>query len=130
MCVCTIHQNVTLLLKSAEIEESYKDLISMMVCNSNNKDYRLQRCANCPGDDVVADYLEKKFHDTTEDITFAQWITTDRTEMIHPTLSVNEYVKLLMTKQIKLLPHSLIAKQQSSFLKERKQTLEDGTFNA
>ena len=75
----------------------------------------------------MADYLEKKFDDTTEDITFAQWITTDRTEMIRPILSVNEYLKLLMTKQIKLLPHSFIAKQQSSFLKKRKQTLEDGT---
>ena len=59
VCVCTIHQNVILLLKSAEIAERYTDFISMMVCDSNNKDCMLQRSANCPKDNVVADYLEK-----------------------------------------------------------------------
>jgi len=122
VCVCTIHQNVILLLKSVHIEETYQDLISMMVCDQNNKDCMLQRCPNCPGESVVFKFLRSKF-----DLTFVQWITTDRTEMIHQTLSLFEYLKLLMVKLIKLLPHSFIAKQQSNFLKHRKESLEDGT---
>ena len=112
------------MLKSAQIEEIYQDLISMMVCNSSDKNCMLQRCEDCPGDGIVLEYLESKFEDRAEYITFAQWITTDRTEMIHQTLTVSEYIKMLVIKLTKLLSHSFIAKQQSNFLKQRKQSLE------
>ena len=79
------------------------------------------------GDDVVANFLEGKCEDTCEEITFAQWITTDRTEMINQTLPFNEYLKLLMTKLIKLLSHSFIAKQQSIFFFNHKQFSENET---
>ena len=52
VCVCTIHQNVILLLHAAQIEESYKDLLKMAVCDDHNKDCMLQRCS-CPGFDNV-----------------------------------------------------------------------------
>ena len=48
-CVCTIHQNAILMLKSAQIEDSYQDLISMMVCDPDNKECMLQQCTDCPG---------------------------------------------------------------------------------
>ena len=44
VCVCTIHQNVILLLQAAQVEESHKDLIKLMVCNEVNKDCMLGRC--------------------------------------------------------------------------------------
>ena len=47
------------MLKSAQIEESYQDLISIMICDINNKDCMLQQCENCPGDDLVAKFLER-----------------------------------------------------------------------
>ena len=93
--------------------------ITKTACHSN------VHCANRPGDDEVADILEKKFDHTSKDITFAQWITTDRTERICQALPVNEYLKSLMPKQIKLLPQSFIAKQRFSFLKECKQIWKD-----
>ena len=49
VCVCTIHQNVILLLLAAQIEESNKDLLKMAVCDDHNKDCMLQRCSLCPG---------------------------------------------------------------------------------
>ena len=96
VCVCTIHQNVILMLKAAQIEDTYQELISMMVCDPNNKECMLQRCADCPGDEAVAEYFEEKFDNTHDDITLAQWVTTDRTEMIHQTLPVNEYLKVFL----------------------------------
>ena len=70
------------MLKSAQIEKNYQDLISVMVCDANNKDFMLQQCESCPRDDLVANFLEGKFEDICKEITFAQWIITDRTEMI------------------------------------------------
>ena len=46
--------------------------------------------------------------------------------MIKQTLPVNEFLILLVTKLMKLLPHSFITKQQSNFFKECKQLQEDG----
>ena len=47
--------------------------------------------------------------------------------MINQTLLVNEFLKLLMTKLMKLLPYSFIAKQQSIFFRNHKQFLKNGT---
>ena len=47
--------------------------------------------------------------------------------MIYQTFPVNEYLKLLMTKLMKLFPHSFIAKQQSNSFRNHKQFLETGT---
>ena len=44
----TIHQNFVLMLKSAQIEERYQDLIPIIACEINNKDCMLQQCENCP----------------------------------------------------------------------------------
>ena len=60
------------MLKAAQIEDSYQELISMMVCDPNNKECMLQRFADCPGDEAVAEYLEEKFDNTHDDITFAR----------------------------------------------------------
>ena len=89
----------------------------MIVCDINNKDCMLQQCENCPRDDLVTNFLEGKLEDISEEITFAPWVTTNRTEMItgNQTLPVNEYLKLPMTKLMKLLSNSFIAKQQSNF---------------
>lgn len=75
----------------AQTEESHQDLLSMMVCAISCKYCMLQQCVNCP-DDIVMYYLESQFKDSNEDITFVQWITADRAEMIYPTLLVNDYI--------------------------------------
>ena len=38
----------------------------------------LQLCKNCPGDDLVANFLKGKFEDICEEITFAQWMTEQK----------------------------------------------------
>ena len=58
----------------------------MVVFDINNKNCMLQQCENCPGDNLVANFLEGKFEHIWEKITFGQWITTDRTKMINQTL--------------------------------------------
>ena len=70
VCVCTIHQNVIVLLHAAQIEEFYKDLLKMAVCDDHNKDCMLQRCSLCPGYDNVKTKLLDKFEDLNEEISY------------------------------------------------------------
>ena len=70
--------------------------------------------------------LYAEIYSICEEIAFAWWITTDRTEMINQTLSFNKYLKLLMTKLMKLLSHSFITKK-IKFFRNHKQFLENGT---
>ena len=68
--VCTIHQNVVLTLHAAGTEETYKNLLDLMVCNAENRNCMLQRCPNCPGLEPIKALLCSKFEDLNEDISF------------------------------------------------------------
>lgn len=45
VCVCTIHQNVNLLLLACNIEETSQDLIGYLVCSTYNRDCMLRHCS-------------------------------------------------------------------------------------
>jgi len=77
VCVCTIHQNVVLLIHATQIEESYKDLLSLAFCSTDNRDCMLQHCTECPGFEIVLQLLQSKFKDLDEVIYFKQWVSVD-----------------------------------------------------
>lgn len=124
VCVCCIHQNVKLLLDAAKIEESYKDLIKMLVCNIENSNCMLRHCDNCPANTALIDYLTEKLsedYDLEEEIVISQWVNTDRAEMVKQSISVEDYISLLSRSLEKLIPHSFVAKSQSSAFKRLKE---------
>ena len=82
VCVCTMHQNTILLLHAAHIEETYKELIALAVCDMENKECMLQRYLNCPGFRLVETMLQENFEDLNEEIYFKQWVSVDRTHLI------------------------------------------------
>ena len=45
--VCTIHQNVKLMLSPTDLEKSHHDLIEMMVCGRQSKICMIHQCKNC-----------------------------------------------------------------------------------
>lgn len=59
-------------------------------------------------------FLKSKFEDYNEEDVgeYNQWVSTDQTEMIM--CSVDELIKKPVEKLNKLIPHSYIAKSQSS----------------
>ena len=127
VCVCTIHQNVILLLHAAQLEEAYKELIGMMVCSEDIRDCMLQKCENCPGDAVVQELLESKFEDRDEIIEIKQWVSVDRTDLVTQSLTVNKYISLLIEQLQDLIPHHFISKAQSKYLRQRKTELDQRT---
>lgn len=126
VCVCTIHQNVILLLHAAsQVKESYRDLIAYLVCSTGNRDCMLRHCSNCPPSENLRKYLEEKFedYDPSEEIEYSQWVSTDRTELVKCTVTVDEYINKIVEKLEKLIPHSFIAHAQSNYLSEAKANL-------
>ena len=59
ICVCSIHQNVKLMLSAITSEKSYHELIDMIVCSRGNKQCMVHRCSHCPDDFELTNYLEQ-----------------------------------------------------------------------
>ena len=123
VCVCTIHQNVTLLLDAVNLEKDRRQLIDMVVC----KECMIHRCINCPSRSDSEDYLNEQLlpEFVEETIEFYQWTSTDRSELLRQCLSLNEFILLLVEKLNELTSHSFIAKAQSKYLKHCKENLKD-----
>ena len=128
MCVCTIHQNVKLMVNAfatlAGTDITYKDLMEKLVCSLSDKLCMLHRCPDCPGSDALQDYFENflSSHEILSDdvIQYKQWITTDRTNLQDFSNTLEDFLEKLTEKVDKLATHHFIAKHQSFYLSELK----------
>lgn len=130
VCVCTIHQNVKLMLADipAATKITYHDLIEQFVCSKNNPDCMLHTCDKCPGPSVLQQYLFDKCavqSDCLEMVTYKQWETTDRTTLNTYTKPLDEFIDVLVRKTEKLVCHDYIARQQAEFLRNLKSTMDE-----
>ena len=95
VCVCTIHQNVKLMLLGANIGINYRTLLEKTVCNLEAKDCMLHKCELCPGGKAVEDYLSTIFAETGTDaedsIEFKQWVYSDRENLITIKCSIEDF---------------------------------------
>ena len=55
VCVCTIHQNITLLVNSINIDEDVHSLVDMIVCDRTSKE------CNCSGKEPLKVFLTERF---------------------------------------------------------------------
>lgn len=131
VCVCSIHENVDLMLHSlnklkVSIDQGY--FMNQSLCDEQNRtDFcHLRECMNCCDttffESNLSEMLEEK--DIT-DVTFEQWVTTDRCNIEQKTLQSDEFASLFVKKVDKLVCHDFIKRKQSQFLKNKKQTLEE-----
>jgi len=128
VCVCTIHQNTKLLINALNSKEDYKDMMKLLVCSTENRDCMIRQCSECPSSDILKDHLFNIIgeYDDTE-ITYKQWITTDRSTLAQMTTPVQEFVSVLIDNLEKLTSHSYIAKSQSSYLQQLKDNISANT---
>lgn len=129
VCVCTIHQNVILLLHASQIEGTYKDIMKFLLCDDPMRECMLRHCNECPEKNNLVSHFQSQFadFDGSEPIEFSQWISTDRTHLVKTTSSLHEFIDDLTDRIEKLIPHSFIAKSQSFFLKDLKENLPSHT---
>ncbi|KAK3919950.1 tRNA-2-methylthio-N(6)-dimethylallyladenosine synthase [Frankliniella fusca] len=136
VCVCTIHQNVKLMMHGAKLEggaqdiagvESYKDCFSLMLCESRSDECYFGTCKKCPGVQELQEKLELIFDlNMVETVEYREWVSVDRTNLVTITQEVEEYIELFLTRLQDLAKHDFIARMQAAFLAEQKNTLEDG----
>ena len=137
VCVCTIHQNVKLMILSVKLSDltahndiplsTYHSCLAQMVCNPPQPGCYLGTCDLCPGTTRLRDDLLTALDDNMIDsVVFKQWVSVDRSTLETVTKPADEFVESFCEKLELLLPHSFIATQQASFYKDCKSTLQPG----
>ena len=138
MCVCTIHHNVKLMMVGAKIPDIILDSVALktydhcfahIICNPPSPDCYLSNCSSCPGIDQFREQLMNAMENNLIDmVTYKEWVSVDRSTLETFVKPVEECVECFCDRLETLLPHSFIAKQQSSFQLELKGTLMSGEF--
>jgi hypothetical protein len=85
VCVCTIHQNVKLMIsfaKSYDLTEkgvkSYVNCLAKIICYVPSESCHYGDCEMCPGTDNPIKNINLRFQDNVGNITYRLWVTTDR----------------------------------------------------
>lgn len=151
VCVCIYHQNCKLKLKALGINESLKDIMPALVCDSSSKTCMLGLCAKCPSVDTIATKLKNKVKsktasqglseetEATEDpfeeeidldefylddpIKYKEWTKTDGSDLVSKTCKVRELIDLSAHALKKLVPHHFISVDQAAFLRKYKEEM-------
>jgi hypothetical protein len=129
VCVCTIHQNVKLMVSVLPGGAGdYHDLMKCLVCSTDEKLCMIHRCANCPNSEALRNYLESLFEGSNDNVSdqihYKQWVTVDYTSLQDYTNNIGEFIDILVEKVEKLTCHHYIAKHQSRFLTTHKESLQ------
>ena len=134
VCVCTIHQNVKLMINGMKLHESttrgltnYHTCLAKMMCNPPLPICYLGECDYCPGIEKLKETLVTLLDENLIDsITYKQWTAVDRSTLETMMKSSDEFVDSLCEKLEALRSHSFIATQQSQFYEECKASLKPG----
>ena len=139
ICVCTTHQNAKLMISQCKVKElvegekpikSYKYIMKYVVCETPTEACYFGNCKNIPGFDALKKRIEEAFElNCIENITYKQWIQVEkRTSLETLVKPTEEFINTLFEKFPKLLLHSFLASQQSSYLTHLKQSLKEGEY--
>ena len=139
VCVCTIHQNVKLMMLGGKIADltanedtplkSYDHCLAQIICNPPQPDCYLGTCCSCPGISGLKQCFNSLMDDSLIDsVVYKQWVSVDRSILETISQSADDFVDSLCEKLEILLPHSFIARQQSSFQVQLKAGLQAGEF--
>ena len=96
----------------------------------------IYRCESCPGVNAMKKFIEGKLMKADDDgqvddyddveITFQQWTTSDRAELISCTFPLDEFIEQLCEQLDEINSHSFIARSQSQHLNKLKENLKCG----
>ena len=119
-----VHINKLLLVP---LNVTYQELFPFIVCDINNKECMVHRCPNSPESNILLqEFLFNTIGDFDDDnvIGFSHCTTTDRSNLIHHTETVNEYVNIVIKQLHILTVHSYILKCQSRHLQMLKSEID------
>ena len=85
VCVCTIHQNVKLILNALNDKAKYEypRFLAIMACNPGHPECFLGQCGFCPGTDTIKQGLIYELEEKgLETVTYKQWTSADQCDLI------------------------------------------------
>lgn len=138
VCVCTIHQNMKLMIAGSGLSsltqeeqfhlQDYNSCLSAITCNRSTTSCFFNECSECEElFDSFVEYFKSIFHiGMIDDISYKRWISTDRTTLECITKPVEEFIDEFCNNLNTLKRHDFIAKQQSKFCTEKKESLNVG----
>lgn len=136
VCVCCAHENVKLMLAGCKLQNltrndelplrTYKDCLARITCNPPLPECFFFRCDACPGIAHLLEQISNMFAmNGIDEIVYKLWTTTDRTTLMTVCNTVEEFLETFESKVKLLLPHSFVAIQQSYFLSNLKENLDN-----
>lgn len=121
VCVCAIHQNLKLMANAIKMD--YKDLIKKSVCDLENEECMTGHCNDCPKIEDIRAELVTEQQDEETLVSYYQWVTTDRSDLIMVCSSYEDFIDNLIKKIEEVKEHHFVAKAQANYLNERKRNL-------
>ena len=106
VCVCTIHQNVKLMMLGGKIADltanedtplkSYDHCLAQIICNPPQPDCYLGTCCSCPRISGLKQCFNSLMDDSLIDsVVYKQWVSVDRSTLETISQSANEFVDSL-----------------------------------
>ena len=132
VCVCTIHENVDLILtalKKINLPSDRAIYTEKIMCKDQERSSQcyLRLCQDCSDTtSFEADLLDELEEKSIKEVSFEEWMFTDRCNIERKTVPLEEFTPLFAAKLSKFIYHDFIKTQQSQFLKNRKELLLDG----
>lgn len=129
VCVCTIHQNVKLMMFELQLSglPTYHHCLARIMCNPPLPMCYLGECDVCPGTIKLREELISLLDESGVDrIIYKQWVSTDRSTLETFCAPTEEFVETFCEKLELLRPHSFVASQQASFYTQCKANLQVG----
>lgn len=123
VCVCSIHQNMKLMVHAIKCHQSLLEIMKMYVCDTDNEKCMLGKCLECPKEHFRAEIEKIELFQHVEEIIYKRWITTDRSTLITQVQSTDDFIDSLEQNMTILTKHHFIAKCQSKYLKDKKLTI-------
>jgi hypothetical protein len=100
-----------------------------MICNPSQTNCFFHDCSECTGPTDLENTVKAIFTDEAiRNITFKQWILTDRCELVTTVKSTEKFTESSFEKLLLLLHHSFIATYQNILLKELNCKLQSSKF--
>lgn len=139
VCVCSIHQNVKLMILGGKLSRltegsnlpltTYSDCVNAIICENPKTECYFNTCLNCPGIDNIKQliFTEMDNH-AIDEIRYKQWVSTPKVTLETTLKNASDFVDDFCDKLVGLLPHNFIAKEQSAYLRALKESITDNEF--
>ncbi|KAK3912458.1 ARL14 effector protein [Frankliniella fusca] len=134
VCVCSIHENPKLMFNGAHLNQisdlnskSPTDCIKFFVCTKPTTECYFRTCSKCPDKMKFVKLIQEYFDsEMVEEVTYNQWESTDRGNIITRISSIEDFIEDFVNLMEDLITHHYIYKEQSAFFNERLNDLQDG----